>query len=407
MLIDEQKVNAAHLQKRLDRTERQRDDALEALAMAQELTEQLESDRTKLKVELSGMRSANDHVLSQRDEALKVVLHLRKLIDGQAHLLEDIVHTLPTEEIEAEAVPSDEVAVPEPSLKPALDSLAVPSPEKPDNRASSALSIREKLEGADVTPEMEDKFFDGSRSPGSNTGFPRGLDRAKRYSMASISDVADKSLKEKTNAISDIIKNISEQCAKAVDTLQLVDEEFEALLSRDDISEAVGPSIMGDEDDLGSTEVQDDVESRSEGTSARRNSDVSERSNVSGVTRPTPDLVKRSSTSFSNFSNTNASRHSAYTDATSVGETTRIVDEEENGETEDVLNNLKTDSAMSKTAIKTGRNGKTVEVVKTYGGRPVSHIPVVADEDSDDEGGQKISENARLSLACVGGSGSE
>src|SRR5579862_2821939 len=125
MLIDEQKVNTAHLQKRLDRTERQRDDALEALAMAQELTEQLEGDRTKLKTELEGMREANDHTLSQRDEALKVVLHLRKLIDGQAHLLEDIVHTLPQE-----VTSSDESdATVQPSLKPALDRLAVPSPQ--------------------------------------------------------------------------------------------------------------------------------------------------------------------------------------------------------------------------------------------------------------------------------------
>src|ERR1700738_1039874 len=127
LLIDEQKVNAAHLQKRLDRTERQRDDALEALAMAQELTEQLESDRTKLKTELAGMRDANDHTLSQRDDALKVVLHLRKLIDGQAHLLEDIVQTLP-QEIAVEADTEADVDAPaQPSLKPALDRLAVPT----------------------------------------------------------------------------------------------------------------------------------------------------------------------------------------------------------------------------------------------------------------------------------------
>ena len=58
---------------------------------------QLQNDRDQLKVELAGMQSANEHTLSQRDEALKVVLHLRKLIDGQAHLLEDIVHTFPQE----------------------------------------------------------------------------------------------------------------------------------------------------------------------------------------------------------------------------------------------------------------------------------------------------------------------
>lgn len=406
VLIDEQKVNAAHLQKRLDRTERQRDDALEALAMAQELAEQLEGDRTKLKTELDGMRDANEHTLSQRDEALKVVLHLRKLIDGQAHLLEDIVHTLPQEVSSSSSDESDATA--QPSLKPALDRLAVPMPQ---DRSPSSMSNRERLEGADVSPEMEDKFFDGSQTPGSNTGFPRGLDRAKRYSLASISDVADKSLKEKTNAIADIIKNISEQCARAVDTLHLVDEEYEAL-SRDDMSEAVGPSLNGgDDDELGSTDAQGD-DARSEGTSMRRGSDVSVRSTASAITRPTPDLLERSSTSFSNFSNTNMSRHSAYTDATSIGGNDKAADEEAT-EQDDVVGTIAsksgTKSSSSKHSdIRTGRTGRHVEVVNKSYGRPVSHVPVVADEDSDEEQGRKrISENARLSLACVGGSGSD
>jgi len=315
------------------------------------------------------------------------------------------VHTLP-EEIPVAADESEAAA--QPSLKPALDRLAVPNAQ---DRSPSAMSNREKLEGADVTPEMEDKFFDASGTPGANNGFPRGLDRAKRYSLASISDVADKSLKEKTSAIADIIKNISEQCARAVDTLHLVDEEYEAL-SRDDISEAVGPSIMGgDDDDLGSTEVQGD-DARSEGTSVRRGSDVSERSAASGVTRPTPDLLKRSSTSFSNFSNTNASRHSAYTEATSVGGDAKLADEEE-AENVDVVGNMTSTKVemnitMAKHAstLKTGKTGKAVEIVKSNG-RPVSHVPVVVDEDSEDEGRKKISENARLSLACVGGSGSD
>jgi len=370
--------------------------------MAQELTEQLEGDRSKLKVELAGMRDANDHVLSQRDEALKVVLHLRKLIDGQANLLEDIVQTLPDGQVSEEPTETSN----QPSLKPALDRLAVPIPE----RSSSAMSSREKLEGADVTPEMEDKFFDGSQVNGSS-GFPRGLDRSKRYSLASISDVADKSLKEKTGAIADIIRNISEQCARAVDTLHLVDEEYEAL-ARDDVSEAVGPSIIGDDDDVRSTNAEGD-DARSEGTSVRRNSDVSERSAVSGLTRPTPDLTERSGTSFSNFSNTNASRHSAYTEATSVGGGDNKLDEEDEEQEVSVADTLAAAKVELKAAIKadpvkTGRTStKSVEVVKEYGRRPMSHIPVMADEDTDEEEGRKISDNARLSLACVGGSGGD
>jgi len=375
--------------------------------MAQELTEQLEGDRTKLKAELSGMRDANDHTLSQRDEALKVVLHLRKLIDGQAHLLEDIVHTLPQNEPVAEAEDSDSPA--QPSLKPALDRLAVPSAQ---DRSASAMSNREKLDGADVSPEMEDKFFDGSRNPGANDGFPRGLDRAKRYSLASISDVADRSLKDKTNAIADIIRNISEQCAKAVDTLHLVDEEYEAL-SRDDMSEAVGPrSVTGEDDDLGSTDAQGD-DTNSDGERERRGSNVSEHSTTSDITRPTSDLMERSGTSFSNFSNTTTSRHSAYTEATSIGGDSKLVDEEEVNEQDDVVGSiasakaeLKATMAKRASPLRTGRTGRSVEVVKAYG-RPVSHVPVVGDADSDEEEGKKISAESRLSLACVGGSGSD
>jgi hypothetical protein len=411
LLIDEQKVNSAQLQKRLDKTERQRDDALEALAMAQELAEQLEDERTKLKVELTGMRQANDHTVSQRDEALKVVLHLRKLIDGQAHLLEDIVHSFPNE-IAVQAEEAETSA--QPSLKPALDRLEVPNQERVtaaiQERSSSVMSQREKLEGADVTPEMEDKFFDGSRAPG-GTGFPHGFDRrSKRYSLASISDVADKSLKEKTSAIADIIKNISEQCARAVDTLHLVDEEYEALAG-DDVSEAVGPSIMGtdDGDEVISTEVQGD-DARSEATSNRRNSDVSIRSATSGITRPTPEYLERSSTAFSNFSNGNLSRHSAYTEATSVGGDTKMIDEEE--EERDVVGTMSSARAevsaklarLQASAVKTGSTGKPVEVVKMKGHR-LSRVPVVADQDSEDEGMERISDNARLSLACVGGAG--
>jgi hypothetical protein len=379
---------------------------MEALTMTQELADQLQNDRDQLKVELQGMQNANEHTISQRDEALKVVLHLRKLIDGQAHLLEDIVHTFPQEAAPA----TEEMDIPaQPSLKPALDRLAVPNAQ---DRSSSSLSNREKFEGADVSPEMEDKFFDGTRASGYNNGFPHGLDRAKRYSLASISDVADKSLKEKTGAIADIIKHISEQCARAVGTLRLVDEEYEAL-SRDDISEAVGPSINGDEEsEIDSTSVQGE-DSKSEATSNRRGSDVSVHSNASGLTRPTPDLVKRSSTSFSNFSNTNASRHSAYTEATSIGGDTKLVDEEEADEQDDVVGTMasakaEVNASVAKRAspIKTGKTGRAVEVIKTYG-RPVSHVPVMADEDSGDEAGNKISDSARLSLACVGGSGSD
>ena len=53
--------------------------------------------------------------------------------------------------------------------------------------------------------------------------------QSKRFSNQSIIDVADRHLRDKTDAIAHIIRNISEQCAAAVEGLQLAhDADAEA-----------------------------------------------------------------------------------------------------------------------------------------------------------------------------------
>ena len=66
------------------------------------------------------------------------------------------------------------------------------------------------FDGEKVTPEMESRFF----------GSPAD-EKAKRFSALSMVDVADRHLRDKTDAIANIIRNISEQCAAAVEGLQL------------------------------------------------------------------------------------------------------------------------------------------------------------------------------------------
>src|SRR4051794_40022367 len=93
-LIDQQKDDAARLTTRLSGTEKQRDDALEALVLQQEIAEELERERKRNKKELSALQHTNVTILRQRDEAQRVVLHLRSLISGQTHHMEHIVRSL-------------------------------------------------------------------------------------------------------------------------------------------------------------------------------------------------------------------------------------------------------------------------------------------------------------------------
>lgn len=159
-LIDQHKDDMQRLTVRLSGTEKQRDDALEALVLQQEIAEELERERKRNKKELTSLQQTNSNVARQRDEAQRVVLHLRALIDGQAGHMEHVVKS---------------------------------------------------LHGA---PELKNMFQDSS--DGSSVMTSQASDH--RLSMT---DVADKYLQEKTDSITYIIRNISEQCAAAVESLQL------------------------------------------------------------------------------------------------------------------------------------------------------------------------------------------
>src|SRR6201999_1016617 len=84
-LIDQQKDDAARLALRLSGTEKQRDDALEALVLQQEIAEELERERKRNQKDLSALQHTNSTLSRQRDEAHRVVVHLRSLINGQSH----------------------------------------------------------------------------------------------------------------------------------------------------------------------------------------------------------------------------------------------------------------------------------------------------------------------------------
>ncbi|RYP07513.1 hypothetical protein DL764_002442 [Monosporascus ibericus] len=172
-LLDQQKDDNNRLNVRLTGTEKQRDDALEALVLQQEIAEELERERKRNKKELSALQNTNMTILRQRDEARRVVLHLRSLIGGQSHHMEHLVQSL----------------------------------TKPDELVGE---IEASFDGE------EDVVDDGHLGKPSNGN--------KRLSAASFFDVADRHLKDKTDAISHIIRNIAEQCQAAVEGLQLAQD---------------------------------------------------------------------------------------------------------------------------------------------------------------------------------------
>jgi hypothetical protein len=167
---------------RLAGTEKQRDDALEALVLQQEIAEELERERKRNRKELTALQHTNVTILRQRDEARRVVLHLRSLIAGQHHHMEHLVKTLT-------------------------------SPDELAAEIEAGFQAEEAVQQPGETPEAAE------------TRFMKNLNRAsRRISTQTFIDVADRHLKDKTDAIAHIIRNIAEQCQAAVEGLQLAQD---------------------------------------------------------------------------------------------------------------------------------------------------------------------------------------
>ena len=297
VLIDQQKDDAARLTVRLSGTEKQRDDALEALVLQQDIAEELERERKRNYKELAALKHTNTTILRQRDESQRVVLHLRSLINGQTHHMEHIVRSLNTEDIPEYAGEdygadiydgnSDSHSVAE------SDSGHHKRPVRFGNsRAHSRASTThgEMVEGENMTPEMESNFLSLN-------------DKSRAASRLSIIGVADRNLRDKTDAIADIIRNISEQCAAAVEGLQLAQDaeldDNENDLPADDSrteqqrKDSLAPSHDAEPLSAPTSEADDDTNFpllHPNGTHSRTSS-----------VPPTPDLVShnRSSTSMS------------------------------------------------------------------------------------------------------------
>ncbi|KJZ80306.1 hypothetical protein HIM_00156 [Hirsutella minnesotensis 3608] len=270
-LIDQQKDDNARLSVRLTGTEKQRDDALEALVLQQEIAEELERERKRNKKELAQLHHTNSTISRQRDEARRVVLHLRSLIGGQSHHMEHLIHSL----------------------------------TKPDELTQQ------------IEEELEAEEADGDVSPSESNGSTKGSRASKRISSLHFFDVADRHLKDKTDAIAHIVRNIADQCQAAVEGLQLAqDAETRSLRRQSNLSHAQSEDGIDDRS-VATTDAGDD--SRPQVASGR----------VSSIP-PTPDLIpNRSSTAMSFASATTTPERSSLQYAASGDIPTKIVEDDE------------------------------------------------------------------------------
>lgn len=278
-----------------------------------------------------------------------MVLHLRSLINGQTHHMEHIVRSLGkspelTEYLEDgfEDLPEDmEEGIDASSGHNTHDASEVGiikgvaglrSESRPScSRASTLDGNGKPLDGEDVTPEMERRFFNSPIN--------------KRFSQVSLADVADRHLRDKTDAIADIIRNISEQCAAAVEGLQLAhdaDNESESAELKGHRDSHLAPSEDGHEQSIRTDGSEMGEPSVSAG-GVDDSSFLSPDGRNSSIP-PTPDLVhNRSSTSMSMVSSSTtperASQQYGYRDVR-----TKIVEDNEAHEKTSVNGEAQTES---------------------------------------------------------------
>ena len=270
--LDMSKDEVARIAARLRGTEKQREDALEALTLQQEVAEELERERKRNKKELSALQHTNNTLLRQRDEAQRVVLHLRALIDGQAHHMEHIVKTLAANPEAAQIMNS----------KSELSSPMAEISEDAALRSASRTSSR-------------------ASRPSSRLSRRSSREMSSRINTHELSDtdVADRQLRDKTDAIAYIIRNISEQCAAAVEGLHLAQVADSVAGDAEGVVESAkrqGKKPMSEDGLMSPAEYSDARSEQSHGYLNARNSGM-------GQMPPTPELVhssaNRSSTSMS------------------------------------------------------------------------------------------------------------
>ncbi|KAL1997675.1 hypothetical protein VTN02DRAFT_1125 [Thermoascus thermophilus] len=164
-----------------------------------------------------------------------------------------------------------------------------------------------------------------------------------------MSDVADRYLRDKTDAIADIIRNISEQCAAAVEGLHMAQdaEQHDEEDGGDDPADAHrAPSSVRDGSELGDGDGDGDADRR-----------------VSSIP-PTPDLIhNRSSTSMSMISSSTLPERSSLQYGPGEIPTKIVEDDDEHAHETDGVDDPSDPGPVSKRASQDRGRTSTTRVV--------------------------------------------
>ena len=291
--VEQSKTDAARLTTRLQKSEKLREEAIDALMLQQELAETLEREREKNLREISQLKHHNKNITRQKEEAQRVVVHLRSLITGQTRHMEHIVGSIYTAPA---SLPVAEPVSEHLEAEEDVDDNKSITSERSHSRAS--LSNRLSTIKSSTSLRRLSRRLDGEKPAYENRVFnsPSGS-RSKRLSETSLLDIADRHLRDKTEAIANIIRNISDQCTAAVEALQLARDADELDFSDEQTNTQTSSSTV-DQLETASDLGFDDAEST-----------VSKTSKVSTIP-PTPDLIRTSTALSMNSLSTTTDRNS-------------------------------------------------------------------------------------------------
>lgn len=356
-LIDQQKDDAARLTLRLSGTEKQRDDALEALVLQQEIAEELERERKRNQKELSALQHTNNALARQRDEAVRVVVHLRSLISGQTHHMEHLIRSIGSAPELAEYVERGYEDLPDQieDTQPPSQSQSRRGSREILSRKTSASRLSTYRRSMTSSRRSSRIGSDGGSEVDSSL---LSMDKdSNRLSRLSMSDVADRYLRDKTDAIADIIRNISDQCAAAVEGLHLA-QGAEEMDDPDEVEKQVqDESNLAPSDDGRDQSIRDGSEI-GEGESSFLNTE-----NRNSIP-PTPDLVhNRSSTSMSMVSSSTIPERSSQQYGPGEIPTKIVEDDDEHAHETDGMDDRTETGTVSKQASQDLMRPNTTHIV--------------------------------------------
>ena len=292
-LIEQNKADTQRLTSRLQKSEKLREEAIDALMLQQELAETLERERAKNLKEISSLKQTTKTIHRQKEEAQRVVVHLRSLITGQTRHMEHIVGSLYSPSEMADMAEHDD-GTPDDG-----DDRRSATSDRSAGRSSKRLSTARSMASLRrfsrrPTGTMPSSAVAEEASADDSAASPK----SKRLGESSLLDIADRHLRDKTDAIANIIRNISEQCSAAVEALQLA-HAADQDIDTDVTDEQHRLPIDGPTSGLSEQEGASDDGAASLKGSKR-----------SSTIPPTPDLYRSSTSMSMNSLSTSTERHS-------------------------------------------------------------------------------------------------